>query len=253
MKTENQTTDQNQDQAKSEASKEVSSHKLSDVTAVKAISQSMVAGRKALRTELAVCLAIFAAKGDTSKEAKEIVTKVYSQAGYEVADSNSRHYKTVNRRVNASASLFEKVGVGAIAKWVDGTEEQKMIEAIVKGLDEYKFDSMDDVLDFIGKSSNRKASASAAANDAQAQGKAAAAQKEGEKDKASIKVKEVPMQHFAVGRVKVDLPEAMAAADMLKLAAKIIDAARKKEQAELQASMARVSDAKAPMAMGPLH
>lgn len=99
-----------------------------------------------------------------------------------------------------------------------------MLDALVKGLGEYKFDSMDDVLDFAGKESNRSRNFGKTSDKPSAKvGKA----------KGKEKV-EVPMHRFSVEKVVVQIPTSMSSAAMVKLAAKILSVARAKEQEELK-------------------
>lgn len=221
---------------------------LSIETAVKAVADSLVMGRKALNTELAVCLAIFAAEGNTEQAAKSMVTEVYVKAGYDAANSNSRHYKTVNRRVNAAAGLFTMVSAPTVLEWVGKSQEEKMIAAILKGLDEYKFDSMDDVLEFCGRPNNRTTKATQASDQQQAKGPddQEVGKDQGEEQGEQQAKAEKPgpkMLRFVSHRVRVEIREDAPSEDMLKVAAKIIRAARDKEQQELQAAIAHPSAA----------
>ena len=192
---------------------------LSVETCIKAISSSLVMGRKALVQELAVCIAITHGAQDGGADAKAMVVEVYAKGGYDCLTSTSRHYKTVNRRVNAAYALYSKLGHEVVEGWVGDASDGKILEAVVKGLSEHKFDSMDDVLEFTGKESNRTRS-------------------EVKKVVKRGKVKEpVEMHKFLVEKVRIELPVTMSAAGMLKLAAKIINIARAKEQAELKQTM----------------
>lgn len=221
------------------ASTKLSAHKLSAETCVNYISNGLVMGRQALLLELSVCVSIFAGAGSISRETKQLVADVYKQAGYDAENKQSRHYKTVNRRVNASAALYSKLGAKKVAEWVGTREEDELLQAVATGLEEHKFESMDDVLEFAGRPSNRNAS------------KAKGASKKPAKVKAEKPA--IPMQVFRVPHVKVELPEDMSSEAMLKLAAKIIDAARKKEQTELRTAAGHLGDVKAPMVVSTMH
>ena len=68
---------------------------------------------------------------------------VYSSAGWQCTRFADPDYKTVNRRINATASLYEKVPV---AKWVGTLTGMDVIEAICEGLDPYELYTIQDVL-----------------------------------------------------------------------------------------------------------
>lgn len=199
--------------------------KLSLDTCIKVVGESLLMGRKALKMELAVCLSIFAGAGKVDAQVKEVVMGVYQKAGYKWETSGDAHYKTANRRMNASAALYEKLGQEELQKWIGEAQEEKLIHAVVAGLEQYEFSSMDEVLYFVGKDSNvgRKEKEQE--------------QKGGEAAGAGGQEKEKETEHepyrFAVGRVKVVLPWGTTADVMMKLAAKIIKEARKLEDQEL--------------------
>lgn len=202
---------------------------LSVETCIKHLNQSFLIGRRALVQELAVCVAIFAGAGNISIHTKQLVKEVYKAAGYDAENKKSRHYKTVNRRLNASAALYSKLGPNVVKEWIGNTREDSMLVAISKGLETHRFDSLDDVLEFSGRSNNR--------------------------DRKVVKPIEpqVPMQTFRVTGVKVEIPLDTDSETMLKLAAKIIDAARKKEQEELRNSAGHLIDVKAPIVLSTMH
>lgn len=206
-----------------------SDNRLSAETCIKAVSQSLVMGRKALHTELAVCLAIFHSAGSTSSHAKALVTDVYSKAGYDCLNTASRHYKTVNRRVNAAAALYEQITPTALAEMVGNATEQRMLTAISKGLDTYQFSCMDDVLEFCGRDNNRT------------------------RAETSSKEAAVDMIKFNVEHVHVELPATMSAGGLLRLAARIVNVARRKEQEDLKMEMAHVATASRLAGIGSGH
>lgn len=255
-------------QIEQNAAKEVAKHSLSIETAISAINGAMVMGRKALNTELAVCLAIFAAEGNSEANTKGMVVEVYVKAGYKAENSTAPHYKTVNRRVNAAAGLFNMVGSEQVLEWIGKSQEEKMISSILKGLDTYEFNSMDDVLEFCGRPNNRTQKQNAQANQGDNQGAQAADNKDADTnqgeaganddkkpgDEGGDKAQEqqaapkggkqpVQMHVYRVPGAKVELPEDLSSEILLKLAAKLISAARAKEQAELAAAIAHPSTA----------
>lgn len=122
---------------------------------IKARSGEFTNRRNALQIELAVGLVHFAQES-TSQLGKSALKVSYHAAGYMCMAKIDRDYKTVNRRINMTANLFENLGLDEISGWwgsENGTEAR--ISRVVKGLSEYAFESVDDVLEFVGKNSNR--------------------------------------------------------------------------------------------------
>lgn len=119
---------------------------------VKALEKAIGFGRSALYIEVSVALAMFSSSSTgADRSTKRVVMDVYAQAGFEVA-TTGRDYKTVNRRINASAALYDKLGSEAIAQAMHGLREGKAIESLCNYLAEtHKFDSINAVLEFVGK------------------------------------------------------------------------------------------------------
>ena len=207
---------------------------LSPQTCVTALSKSMILGRKALQTELAVCLAIFAGGGSTSREMRALVTDMYCKAGYEASNTKSRHYKAVNRKVSAAASLYENIGGIAILHWIGNCAEEDVIESVIRGLEAYQFESMDDVLEFTGRPSNRT----------HAGGRP--------KDKVQ-EVLDQPLMKFNAGKLHVEVPRDASSQDLVKMASKLLRVARVKEQQELLTPLSRVSSIEKPVPLRNLH
>lgn len=127
----------------------------SSVTAascVRALEKAVGFGKNALYLEVGVALACFASSSTGADLAtKRVVMGVYQQAGFEV-EVNGRHYKTVNRRINASAALFNKLGESTVKVAMQGMRDGKAIDALCSYLSEtHKFDSINAVLEFVGK------------------------------------------------------------------------------------------------------
>lgn len=120
-------------------------------TYVSNIGKQLMNRRHALQIELSVGLAIFAAHGGTVKEARDMLVKVYASAGYRCEDPREKDYKTINRRVNATAGLFDKIGIEKIIKAIGNSKEQKAINGIAKHLEDYKLHTVNDVLAYAGK------------------------------------------------------------------------------------------------------
>lgn len=131
---------------------------------VKAINNAALSRRTALQIELAVGLINFSQEiGGTDSEGKAKLVGIYNEAGYNCLTKEDRDYKTVNRRMNVSAKLFDKLGSSVIHSWLENISDAKsMLQSVVAELQIYKFNSLDDVADFVGASSNRKKQAAAA-------------------------------------------------------------------------------------------
>lgn len=120
-------------------------------TCVSNINKAMTSRRLALQIELSVGLSVFAMHGSTSKEARDMLNQIYVNAGWRSADPRGLDYKTVNRRINATASLFDKLGAEEINNAIGNNKEQRAINAIAKHLEHYKLLTVNDVFAFAGK------------------------------------------------------------------------------------------------------
>ena len=83
---------------------------LSAQTCVEMIQHSDLTRRDALRVEIAVGLGLFYQSGRVTKDSKDMLTQVYAESGYDCLLTDGKDYKTINRRVNNSAILFERLG-----------------------------------------------------------------------------------------------------------------------------------------------
>jgi hypothetical protein len=112
-------------------------------TCTTALSAAAMNYKAAIQLELAVGLAVFHLHGGTNREARQMLVAAYEGTGWHCTKIEDPDYKTVNRRINATASLYEKVPV---AKWVGQLEEMDVIHAICMGLEPYELYTMQDVL-----------------------------------------------------------------------------------------------------------
>ncbi len=71
-----------------------------------------------------------------------MLTEAYAAAGYRCVHINEMDYKTVNRRVNATAALFEKLPV---SKWIGKHSDAAAIQSIYSGLEPYELFTISDV------------------------------------------------------------------------------------------------------------
>lgn len=119
--------------------------KLSIETCVAALNRAAFNRKAAFQIELATGLAMFLISGSTDKEAKQSLCAAYASAGYACASSADMDYKTVNRRINVSADLFNTLGADKVAKWASRHTEALMLDALVVGLKPYELYGVRDV------------------------------------------------------------------------------------------------------------
>jgi len=112
-------------------------------TCTSALTAAAINHKAAIQLELAVGLAVFHLYKGTNKDARKMLVQAYALAGWQCQKFADPDYKTVNRRINATASLYEKVPV---AKWVGHLEEMDIIQAICEGLEPYQLYTIQDVL-----------------------------------------------------------------------------------------------------------
>jgi hypothetical protein len=112
-------------------------------TCTTALNCAAINHKAAIQLELAVGLAVFHMFKGTNKDARKMLVQAYSLAGWQCQKFSDPDYKTVNRRINATASLYEKVPV---EKWIGSLEEMDIIQAICEGLEPYQLYTIQDVL-----------------------------------------------------------------------------------------------------------
>lgn len=117
--------------------------KLSIETCAEALNHAAMNRKAAIQIELAVGLAVFHLHGNTAKEARAMLMGAYAAAGYRCAHINEMDYKTINRRINATAALYEKMPV---SKWVGRHSDQDAILCIGQGLEPYELFTIADVM-----------------------------------------------------------------------------------------------------------
>lgn len=198
------------------------SDSLSFNTCVKSISNVTTSRRGLLQVELAVGLAVFMDSGVVNKASKNLLNEVYLRAGYVCMDSSSKEYKNVNRRIQASAALFDKIGLEVINHWADQTKESKLLQAVAHHLAEFKFESLDDVHDYVGRKSNRTVKA-AAAN---------------------------PF-HIMVGKSVVAIPKTLTEAELIELASKILALAEEVRAGAAEGAAEGAEGVKVPLSDTP--
>lgn len=134
------------------------SSKIDYVVMVNAIAGAALSRRAALQMELAVSLVHFTQeKEGTDTTGKANMKAVYHGAGYLCMAKADRDYKTVNRRLNAMAKLFDKVGSSVVHGWIAKASEdtQEILDCVQAELVAFGFDTLDDVLEYVGTDTNR--------------------------------------------------------------------------------------------------
>lgn len=123
-----------------------------------AIANAALSRRAALQLELAVGLIHFDQETEgTAKEGKARLKEVYQSAGYSCMAKTDRDYKTVNRRLNACAALYDKLGSKTVSAWVASCvgDTEALLAYVVTELQPYGLETMDDVLHYVGKDSSQ--------------------------------------------------------------------------------------------------
>lgn len=112
-------------------------------TCANALTHAALNRKLILQLELAVGLCVFALHGSTDRDGRTMLNAAYAAAGYRCTHISEMDYKTVNRRINATASLFEQL---PILKWVGELSEIDAIRAVCDGLEPYELFTIQDVL-----------------------------------------------------------------------------------------------------------
>lgn len=111
--------------------------------------------RDALNIELAVGLSLFATKADPSKvglDTKKILKDVYAKAGYACATPQGEDYKTVNRRINVTADLYQHLGGReTIVDWIGDATPKQQVAMIAEHIKGYGFSGISAVMAHMGK------------------------------------------------------------------------------------------------------
>lgn len=122
-----------------------------------AIAGAALSRRAALQMEVAVSLVHFTQEnGGTDTTGKSNLKAVYHGAGYLCLAKADRDYKTVNRRLNAMAKLFDKIGSSVVHGWIEGlTDTQKLLDKVQQEMVPFGFDVMDDILSYVDVNTSR--------------------------------------------------------------------------------------------------
>lgn len=123
------------------------------------IQNAILHRRAAVNIEIAVGICVAYDFRDNPTEARVMLTNVYASAGYDCLVTDGVDYKTVNRRVNASLLLFEKVGADPVGKAIATLTGHRRIEAAQELLAPLNLQTMNDVLGYCGRPVARSAPA----------------------------------------------------------------------------------------------
>lgn len=118
---------------------------LSVTTCIAALHGAALSRKAAFQTELGVSFAVFLTQGGTERNARQLLVEAYASAGYMCLTPADADYKTINRRINATADLFNTVKMRTVKKWAGALDENKLIAAMVEGLRPYELFSVADV------------------------------------------------------------------------------------------------------------
>lgn len=125
---------------------------VSEQSCITSLEKAHGFSKSALHLEAAVSLALFCfSNGGADRETKRYAMDLYGKAGYD-ANPNGEDYKTINRRVNAFASLFDHQGRDMFMEAMEGQTEEQAIEALKNFItQEFNFKGINDILAAAGK------------------------------------------------------------------------------------------------------
>jgi hypothetical protein len=124
---------------------------VSTQTMVSAITNAAISSKYALQLELATGLVLFAEADGISRDSKQALQKIYVLAGYDAEDQYKSDYKTVRRRIDVAAELFNWIGQNKLAELIENRAEMAAITALVQFLEQYNFKGINSVLALVGK------------------------------------------------------------------------------------------------------
>lgn len=108
-----------------------------------ALNTAAINRKAAIQLELSVGLAVFLLHGGSNKDGRAMLVSAYAAAGYACTHIGDMDYKTINRRINATAALWEKVPV---KKWVGKLDGKDALRAVYDGLAPYELFTIQDVM-----------------------------------------------------------------------------------------------------------
>jgi ribosomal protein L12E/L44/L45/RPP1/RPP2 len=124
---------------------------VSTQTMISAITNAAISYRYSLQLELATGLILFTETDGISRESKQALQKIYTQAGYDCETQYGSDYKTVRRRIDANAELFDWIGQEKVSQLIENRAEMAAINALVQHLEQYNLKGINSVLALVGK------------------------------------------------------------------------------------------------------
>lgn len=121
---------------------------------IAALEDAWVTRKESFHMEIAVGLALFAARGRADKPQKKELRELFASAGYACGSITGEDYKTVQRRIGVVADLFNFIGgVETIRDKVgDAKDRKKYLAALTDYLDnELKVYSINGILEYVKK------------------------------------------------------------------------------------------------------
>lgn len=120
---------------------------------IDALRGALQLSKQAIQTEVAVCFIVFYEHGGIiNSDTMKALRGVYHEAGrVDCLTPDSRQYKTVSRRMNRCADLYETVKHSKIKRALKDKFGKEAIEIIKQFLAPYEIESMDDVAAHAGK------------------------------------------------------------------------------------------------------
>ena len=128
---------------------------LSSRVCVNLLNDSILTRKAALQSEVAIGVSLFYAAKTVSRDSKQMLGRIYAEAGYDCATKLGQDYKTVNRRINAAAALFEKIGFNSLHELVNGKTEYQLVGLVQERVKSLELVSIEDVLTYTGKNTRK--------------------------------------------------------------------------------------------------
>lgn len=206
---------------------------------IDAMTDAHLLHRDALEIELAIGLSLFGLKGEADKatlQSKKDLRNIYLKAGYDAENASGSDYKTVMRRIGATADLYAKIGGReTLIDWIGDAAPAKQVEAIVEGLKQFRFSGISDVQAYVGKGQAKrsKPAAEKKADDKPAQDAPVVSDEIAQMLADSVNARREaeaqgipPGRVFVHGPVKVAIPFEASYDDVMSLALELIQFAK---------------------------
>jgi hypothetical protein len=125
--------------------------------------------KNALHVEMAVNLVFFANQEKVDKKVRAALRPIYERAGYDCKTPAGEDYKTVQRRTDVAARLFEWLGGHeSIHDWIEDAKPAEAIKLVTARLEKQRFDSIQSIRRAVDKERYEKEVKAVAERKAQA-------------------------------------------------------------------------------------